>query len=206
MNTRNPCHACLSGEPWAPPTVPRAVLPSPSPSVNPRCYYIGDSTPAPAPLARDLARCARARVPLPTKEQRVLSGGGRVQAGPQPVGRSARKPHRHRRGWSGHRRLRRPACASPRPSTRTRRDRSGRPARPANAAPPMPRHAASTAQQATAGPQAQARSPCPAHPTRARRHAEGFGWSDTVDRLLDVYEDAVAERSAVNAEPLEVAR
>lgn len=41
---------------------------------------------------------------------------------------------------------------------------------------------------------------------RARRHAEGFGWSDTVDRLLDVYEDAVAERSAVNAEPLEVAR
>ncbi|EKA61171.1 D-inositol-3-phosphate glycosyltransferase [Janibacter hoylei PVAS-1] len=41
---------------------------------------------------------------------------------------------------------------------------------------------------------------------RARRHAEGFGWSDTVDRLLDVYEDAVAERSAVNANPLEVAR
>lgn len=41
---------------------------------------------------------------------------------------------------------------------------------------------------------------------RARRHAEGFGWSDTVDRLLDVYEDAVAEHSAVNAEPLEVAR
>lgn len=42
---------------------------------------------------------------------------------------------------------------------------------------------------------------------RARRHAEGFGWAATVDRLLDVYADAVAERAAtLTPEPLEVAR
>lgn len=46
---------------------------------------------------------------------------------------------------------------------------------------------------------------------RARTHAEGFGWAATVDRLLDVYADAVAERESLSAEtltdePLEVAR
>lgn len=43
---------------------------------------------------------------------------------------------------------------------------------------------------------------------RARRHAEGFGWSETADRLLDVYAGAVAERESADqdAEPLEVAR
>ncbi len=38
---------------------------------------------------------------------------------------------------------------------------------------------------------------------RARVRAQGFGWSATVDRLLDVYADAVAERAHV---PAEVAR
>lgn len=38
---------------------------------------------------------------------------------------------------------------------------------------------------------------------RARAHAEHFGWSATVDRLLDVYAGAVAERHDV---PVEVAR
>jgi D-inositol-3-phosphate glycosyltransferase len=39
--------------------------------------------------------------------------------------------------------------------------------------------------------------------SRARRHAEGLGWSVTADRLLDVYAGAVAERHDV---PMEVAR
>lgn len=34
----------------------------------------------------------------------------------------------------------------------------------------------------------------------AREHAEGFGWSLTVDRLLDVYADAVAERQSLSVE------
>ena len=38
---------------------------------------------------------------------------------------------------------------------------------------------------------------------RARERAQGFGWFVTVDRLLDVYADAVAERTHV---PTEVAR
>lgn len=38
---------------------------------------------------------------------------------------------------------------------------------------------------------------------RARERAQGFGWSATVDRLLDVYADAVAERAHA---PAEVAR
>lgn len=38
---------------------------------------------------------------------------------------------------------------------------------------------------------------------RARERAQGFGWSVTVDRLLDVYADAVAERAPI---PAEVAR
>ncbi len=38
---------------------------------------------------------------------------------------------------------------------------------------------------------------------RGRRRAQGFGWSVTVDRLLDVYADAVADRPQV---PAEVAR
>ena len=45
---------------------------------------------------------------------------------------------------------------------------------------------------------------------RARRHAEGFGWAATVDHLLEVYGDAVAERASLTDrttdEPLEVAR
>nr|WP_240312536.1 D-inositol-3-phosphate glycosyltransferase [Janibacter anophelis] len=45
---------------------------------------------------------------------------------------------------------------------------------------------------------------------RARRHAEGFGWASTVDHLLEVYGDAVAERASLTDrttdEPLEVAR
>lgn len=44
---------------------------------------------------------------------------------------------------------------------------------------------------------------------RARRHAENFGWSVTVDHLLDVYADAVAERQSTadpSMEHLEVAR
>lgn len=35
---------------------------------------------------------------------------------------------------------------------------------------------------------------------RARERAQGFGWSVTVDRLLDVYADGVAERAQVPAE------
>ena len=45
---------------------------------------------------------------------------------------------------------------------------------------------------------------------RARRHAEGFGWSATVDRLLDVYAGAVADRAGLTdptaRQPMEVAR
>ena len=44
---------------------------------------------------------------------------------------------------------------------------------------------------------------------RARRHAEGFGWSATVDRLLDVYTGAVADRAGLTdptaRQPMEVA-
>ena len=38
---------------------------------------------------------------------------------------------------------------------------------------------------------------------RAHVRVQAFGWSATVDRLLDVYADAVAERTQV---PAEVAR
>lgn len=40
--------------------------------------------------------------------------------------------------------------------------------------------------------------------SRARPHAEAFGWSSTVDRLLDVYGDAIADRTS--ATTLEVSR